>query len=162
MLARKAELYYYPEEIYEDPRKKDLKNDQNKKNNKKNKKNSKLNAGVKILCLFSGLLILGISLFILIRYANITKMRMELTQIERQIVELEKTKLDLVAELEGIKSSQDIIDQAIHKLGMNYPKEDQIAYVSVKPMDPNLDDSLGNKTRETNTEKVFSLISTLF
>lgn len=156
MLATKSELYYYPEEVYEIPKKKDLKNRQTKKNNKK----SRSNAGLKTMLLFSGLIIMGISLFILIRYANITRARMELTQMENQKIELKKTKVDLLAELEGIKSSQNIVDQAVNKLGMNYPEKAQIAYVSV--MDDNLVGNLANEIKDENPGKLFSLISSLF
>lgn len=153
MLVTNAELNYYPEEIY------DIPNESNSKNRKtrKNKKKSKSNALVKTLFLFSGLIIMGISLFILFRYANITRMRMELDQLERQIVELEKTKLDLVAELEGIKSSQYIVDEATNKLGMSYPKEGQIAYVSVNNTDDNLEIE-----GDQDPSRFFSLISSLF
>ena len=154
MLVRKAELNYYPEEIYEIPRQ----NTRKKKNTKKNKKRSRSNAAIKTIVLFSGLIIMGISLFILLRYANISKIRMEVSQLERQKVVLENTKVDLLGELEGIKSSQNIVNEAINKLGMNYPKEGQIVYVSVK--DTNYD--LVEETEDKNINKVFSLISSLF
>ena len=153
MLVTNAELNYYPEEIY------DIPNESNKKSKKtrKNKKKSKSNVAIKTLFLFSGLIIMGISLFILFRYANITRTRMELDKLEKQMIKLEKTKLDLVAELEGIKSSQYIVDEATNKLGMSYPKEGQIVYVSVN----NTDDNLGIEG-DQESKKIFSLISSLF
>src|SRR5690554_12334 len=72
-----------------------------------------------------------LALFILYRYANITKIRLEITELEKQKIELEKEKENLVGELEAIKSSSKIEEDAIIKLGMDYPTEDQVVYVDI-------------------------------
>lgn len=72
------------------------------------------------------------SLLVLSRYAQITNLRGEITDLEHNLEELDKDKLNLEAKLEGIKSSEEISRDAVVKLGMHYPKKDQIAYVSVE------------------------------
>ena len=105
------------------------------------------------------MVILGIALSILFRYANITAVRQEITNLERQKVELEKVKLDLVADLEGIKSSVKIAEDAVTKLGMNYPTEGQIVYVSINDnkVEHVEKNSIGKQIR-----KVFSMVTNLF
>lgn len=121
MLAR--ELSYYPENSYE------VKRQPNKTRRKVHKKGN--DNILKYIALIIPIIILSISLLILSRYANITAIRQEITAMEREKVELEKIKMNLVADLEGIKSSARIEEDAINKLGMNYPTEEQIVYVTV-------------------------------
>ena len=122
MLVAKKELDYYPEEI-------DI---QRKKPKKVHKKKS--NASSKLLAIGFAIIGLILSLFILYGYANITKIRLDVTGLEKQKIELEKEKEDLIAELEGIKSSSKIEEDAIVKLGMDYPTEDQIVYMDVNDL----------------------------
>ena len=103
--------------------------------------------------------ILGISLLILSRYANITTIRQELTELEREKVELEKVRMNLIADLEGIKSSAKIEEDAITKLGMNYPTEDQVVYISVNY------NTIENEEKITlggRFSKILSFVSNLF
>jgi len=46
-------------------------------------------------------------------------------------IQLQKEKEDLMAELEAIKSLTRIEEEALVKLGMDYPTEDQVVYISV-------------------------------
>ncbi|CAK7072242.1 hypothetical protein ACF3M2_17140 [Tissierella carlieri] len=153
MLVAK-ELSYYPTEaleVKEKPRKKTRKIQEKKK-----KKNNSL---AKLTIMSIPMVILGIALSILFRYANITAVRQEITNLERQKVELEKVKLDLVADLEGIKSSVKIAEDAVTKLGMNYPTEGQIVYVSINDnkVEHVEKNSIGKQIR-----KVFSMVTNLF
>ncbi|MBU5313530.1 hypothetical protein KQI38_16020 [Tissierella carlieri] len=153
MLVAK-ELSYYPTEaleVKEKPRKKTRKIQEKKK-----KKNNSL---AKLTIMSIPMVILGIALSILFRYANITAVRQEITNLERQKVELEKVKLDLVADLEGIKSSVKIAEDAVTKLGMNYPTEGQIVYVSINDnkVEHVEKSSIGKQIR-----KVFSMVTNLF
>lgn len=153
MLVAK-ELSYYPTEaleVKEKPRKKTRKIQEKKK-----KKNNSL---AKLTIMSIPMVILGIALSILFRYANITAVRQEITNLERQKVELEKVKLDLVADLEGIKSSVKIAEEAVTKLGMNYPTEGQIVYVSINEnkVEHVEKNSIGKQIR-----KVFSMVTNLF
>lgn len=153
MLVAK-ELSYYPIEaleVKEKPRKKTRRVQEKKK-----KKNNSL---AKLTIMSIPMVILGIALSILFRYANITAVRQEITNLERQKVELEKVKLDLVADLEGIKSSVKIAEEAVTKLGMNYPTEGQIVYVSINEnkVEHVEKNSIGKQIR-----KVFSMVTNLF
>lgn len=128
MLVAKAELNYYPEEIYQEENKIKKKT----RNKKAAKKNNRYIVLIKLTCLFIAIIILSTSLFILYRYANISEVRMEVTELERQKVELEKTKLNLLADIESVKSSTIISEEAMNKLGMSYPKEGQVIYLSLE------------------------------
>lgn len=85
----------------------------------------------KLFFLGVSLIGLALSLFILYRYANITKMKLEITEMQQQKIQLQKEKEDLMAELEAIKSLTRIEEEALVKLGMDYPTEDQVVYISV-------------------------------
>lgn len=141
MLVTKKELdyYYYPDQI-------NTEYESLKRTRKKKKKNIKVSYKLSAI----GLAMIGLilSLFILYRYANITKVRLEITELEKQKVELEKEKEHLTTELESIKSSSKIEEDAMIKLGMDYPTEDQIVYINVKDMDMD---------EEINTKKEFIL-----
>lgn len=68
---------------------------------------------------------------ILFRYVNITQVRQEITALEYQKEELEKNKINLIGDLESLKSSPKIAEQAKEKLGMDYPTKDQVVYVNL-------------------------------
>lgn len=149
MLAR--EFSYYPEETFE------VQEKQRKKVVRKKKNNSVL----KLFLLTIPFIILSISLLILSGYAKITTIRQELTELEREKVELEKTKMNLIADLEGIKSSCKIEEDAITKLGMDYPNEDQIVYITVNvnedPIEQEEKLTLGGRLG-----KILGIVSNLF
>lgn len=119
------ELSYYPAEELEDNKRVRKQRSKSKKIKKRN------NSGVKIIFLFLPLMICSICLLILFRYVDITSVRQDITNLQNEKVELEKTKTNLIGDLEGIKSSKKIAEDAIMKLGMNYPNPDQIVYISV-------------------------------
>ena len=152
LLVAKAELNYYPEHIYQEEYK------ENKKN-KNNKKNNKYKALIKLLCLFIAIIVLSTSLYILFRYATITQIRMEVTELERQKVELEKSKLNLLADLDGVKSSLNISQDAIYKLGMSYPKEGQVIYLS---LDDTIDDTIQSVSISDKLNEMLGMFSGLF
>lgn len=121
MLVAKRELEYtYVEE-------KEAKNTTRTTNKKKNNR-----AAYKLMLMFVAIIGLALSLVVLYRYANITKIRLEITALQSQKIQLEKEKDDLMAELESIKSSTRIEEDAFIKLGMVYPTDEQIVYVEVK------------------------------
>lgn len=150
MLAR-AEAYYpdYPiENIQKQPI---VKTKVNKKNH--------LNAIIKVLFILTAIIFLVTCLFILSRYAQLTNTRIELTGLEKYKVELEKEKLNLIGDLENVKSSLTISDDAVNKLGMIYPEEGQVVYVS-------LNDNIINTTEEfsiaSQIKKMLNLFTFLF
>lgn len=153
MLVAKAELSYYPEEILEvnnKPRK-------NIKRVEKRKKNSNSLAKLMIMCI--PLIILSISLSILVGYANLTSVRRDITKLEVQKAEMEKHKMDLIGELEGLKSSVKIAEDAVIKLGMDYPTEGQIVYVSVNE---NTIHPVEEHAISKQLKKIFSMVTNLF
>lgn len=123
MLAR--ELKYYPEEQIKTKEDRKKRIEQAKKIQKKN------NSLVKLFYLCLPIMITGICIFILFRYVNISQVRQEITSLEYEKTELEKTKINLMGNLESLKSSPKIAEQAKYKLGMDYPTKDQIVYISV-------------------------------
>lgn len=142
MLVAKKELDYYTEQI----------ESEEKKVNKKHNKNKNYIAAYRLMLLGAAIIGLLLSLFILFRYADITKIRLEITELENQKIQLQKEKDNLIAELEAIKSSKKIEEDAMSKLGMSYPTEEQIVYVDV--------DELSIKD-EIEQNKEFSLIGEL-
>lgn len=119
LIARSEENYYYNPEEKRAKRKKVIK--KKKKNNIKNK-----------LKLFtSAIIVLLLCMLVLLRYADITKTRLKITKLENEKIELEKEREDLITELDRVKSSIKIEEDARTKLGMDYPTEDQIVYVSI-------------------------------
>ena len=128
MLVTKREIDY---DYYSTGR--DIDYEKPKATYRKKRKKSKLTYKLFIM----GLAVIGLilSLFILYRYANITRVRQEITELERQKIELEKEKEYLTTELESIKSSSKIEEDAMIKLGMDYPTAEQVVYVNVGDID---------------------------
>jgi len=152
------ELSYYPEkkvEVKENPKHNRRSSTTKKVHGKKKKSSSFAKLSILSLSMFG----LGIALFILFGYANITAVRHEITKLETQKIRLEKEKLDLIAELEGIKSSTKISEDAITKLGMDYPSEGQIVYVTVE------DNIIKDKEKpgiDKQIKKMFNMVANLF
>lgn len=119
------------------------------------KKKNNLNALIKTLFIFTAIIFLVTCLFILTRYAQITNTRLELTQLEKHKVELEKQKLNLMGDLENVKSSLKVSEDAINKLGMTYPAEGQIVYISVN-------ESMVNPVEEFSITSQFKKVLNLF
>lgn len=150
-MSEARQLSYYPvEELEINPRAK-------KPLQKSKKIKKKSNSGIKILFLFFPVIICSVCLLILFRYVNITSVRQEITTLENQVTDLEKSKLNLIGDLEGIKSSKKIAEDAILKLGMDYPTPDQIVYISVN-------ETLAKRKPENNNrfKRMFSIVGSLF
>ncbi|RVU54781.1 FtsB family cell division protein [Anaerosphaera multitolerans] len=95
------------------------------KKKKKAYKNSKKN-------LYITLLIVMIILFgVTFTYAQLANLDKQIIAQQKEIEDLEKTKSSLVGEIKGIKSSSQIQEEAMYKLGMVFPKEEQIVYVDI-------------------------------
>lgn len=157
MLVARSELSYYPTEAYEikeEPRKKIKR--ETKDTRQKQNKNSSV---PKLIYLTMPIVILGISLFILFGYAKITAVRIDITKLENQKNELEKIRLNLIADLEGLKTSTKISEEAILKLGMDYPSEGQIVYVTVSE---NNIEHIEKASIGKHLKKIFSMVTNLF
>lgn len=105
---------------------KKVKNSKNKYTIKKNKRAFK----IKPIYLT---IIIGVSVVIFSAFLSAQLSSLDKTIIaqEAEINELKKTKQSLEGEVKGIKSSQEIQEEAMYKLGMVYPQENQIVYVDV-------------------------------
>lgn len=156
MLVARSELNYYPEP---EPQLEQSK-DSRKRKNRKQRRKKRVNSSVKLVYILIAMIFLGISLFILSRYAEITLMRIEMTKLEKEKIELEKIKTNLIGELEGIKSSSQIAEDARLKLGMGYPTEGQIVYLAVEDNIPNNDLEKGNM--QGLIKKAFNMVGSLF
>ena len=126
------ELSYYPAEELE-VKQSPKKNYEDEKKQKQIRKQKNRRKSMQKLSVMSILMVaLAISMVVLFKYASITSVRQEITKIEREKLDLEKTKMNLIADLEGIKTSSKISEDAMFKLGMIYPEEGQIIYISVE------------------------------
>ena len=66
---------------------------------------------------------------VLIMYSQIAGLDREILRQKAEIEELNKTKTTLVGDIKAVKSSAQIAEEAMYKLGMVYPSEDQIVYI---------------------------------
>ena len=122
MLVAKAEYSYYPEP------KEEVKPKQHIKVRKKKAINKRMYFSIAIISFIT-------CLFILSGYAKITEARLEITKLEKEVVELNKIKANLEGDLESYKSTTRISEEAVNSLGMIYPEEGQIVYVAVEDTD---------------------------
>lgn len=90
------------------------------------------------------LIIFGFASVMLKGYAGISTLQAEVSSLEKTKKQLLSQKADLMAELEGLKASLKIQEEAKYKLGMVYPTVDQIVYLTVDDM----------KKKEKNTDTV--------
>ena len=127
MLVAKKELdYYYPDQI-------DIEEEKVRRVKSKKKRKSKVVTKASVISI--AIIGLILCLYILYGYTRITSMRLGITELEKKRIGLEREREDLIAELEGIKSSSKIEEEAVTKLGMDYPVEDQVVYLDVKDLD---------------------------
>ncbi|CDZ74736.1 Hypothetical protein ING2D1G_0574 [Peptoniphilus sp. ING2-D1G] len=76
-------------------------------------------------------IVMIISLGVTISLAGLSSLDKQINNLNFEISELEKTKMSLLGEMQGIKSSSEIEKEAMYKLGMVYPKEEQIVYIDI-------------------------------
>lgn len=161
MLARKNIDYQDNNRDYRDISKSDIdlyKRQQKRKQNAiRNKRRTE--AFIKAITILLAFVLMGTLLLYLIGYANITRSQIEVSELEEYKVELEKEKNDLEANIEGIKSSTEIKENAQYKLGMIYPSKDQIVYISIAD---EIKEEDTNKVGLNGLERVLSFVSSLF
>ncbi len=152
--------YYSKELVNERP----VRRGQKVRQKKKQKVKSKVDARstYKLLTIGSIFLIMAASILYLLGHADISKTSMEIDKLENYKVELEKSRVDLTADLEGIKSSTKISEDALYKLGMTYPEKDQIIYVSVADEIKTLKETKLAENQTGNLNRIFSFFSSLF
>ena len=86
----------------------------------------------KLNILFTSLIILPICVLLLSRYTKTTELLMETTIINKEIEELNDKKGKLELELEEIKDSGWIEEQAKVRMNMKKAKSDQIIFIDVE------------------------------
>ena len=91
------------------------------------KKNSKMKRPFYLTIIIVLIIFLG-STF---TYARLSVLDKKIIAQQKEIEDLKKTKMSLIAEVKGIKSSNEIQEEAMYSLGMVYPKQDQIVYVDL-------------------------------
>ena len=79
--------------------------------------------------IFTVVIVTIVFVAILILYSQIAGLDREILKQKAEIDELNKTKITLVGEIKAVKSSEQIAEEAMYKLGMVYPSEDQIVYI---------------------------------
>ena len=95
------------------------------------RKNQKAKTTSKIVAITMAVLGLVLCLYVLYGYANITKIKSEIALLEKNKIELEKDKEDLIVQLDTIKSSKKIEEDARFQLGMDHAEEGQIVHLSI-------------------------------
>lgn len=128
MLVNKEDLNYYQEEI---------ETIMEKEKQRRAKKKKKANSSSKIFAIIFATLGLALCIYVLNGYSKITKLKLEIIELENQRYELERDREDLVAELEAVKNSVKIEESAKINLGMDYPKDEQLVYLSIGEFDEN-------------------------
>ncbi len=147
MLVARAEYNYYPGYTVEENQKKVV------------KKKKRVRAVNKSMYIAIALIIFATSLFILYRYAKITEANLEITRLEKEVEELQKIKLNLEGELESLKSTTTISEVAKNNLGMIFPEDGQVVYISVND---NAEVEFAGKSFSEKLKKLFSNFSSLF
>ncbi len=140
MLVAKKEMYSYVEE-------------RQNVTTKEVKQSKKSNSKLKIKAFGFALLTLVVCLGVLFGYAKITQIKMELAKLDKEITQLKKHRLDILLDLEKIKESGWIEKEAETRLGMMYPTDEQVLYISVNEHDMN------SNIEEVNKEKKLAFIN---
>ncbi len=140
MLVAKKEVYSYGEE-------------RNIVTTKEAKKIKKSKSKLKIKAFGFALLTLIVCLGVLFGYAQITQIKMEVSKLDKEIAQLKKHKIDISLDLERIKESGWIETEAEARLGMMYPTDEQIVYVSV------IDRDTSNNLEEVSKEGKLTFVN---
>lgn len=77
------------------------------------------------------LLVVVVAILSIIMYAHLTNLDRQIASQELEITELKKNKISLEGDMVNIKSSGQIEEEAMYKLGMVHPTEDQIVYIEL-------------------------------
>lgn len=106
--------------------------DKNKRR-KKQKIKSRNTVNLKLSALMYSIMVACVCILLLSRYAHITEIRKKTAEANASVIELEERKHRLNLELEDIKKSGWIEEQASLRMNMRKAKGDQIVYLDVNP-----------------------------
>ena len=104
------------------------------KKSNRNKKPMSKKMKVKVNILLNSLTVVLICILLLSRYAKTTALQMKITEKNKQIEELSDKKIQMNLELEQIKESGLIEEEAKIRLNMRKAKNDQIIYLDVEQL----------------------------
>ncbi|SMP46612.1 septum formation initiator family protein [Anoxynatronum buryatiense] len=83
-----------------------------------------------LLCIVA---FLGLNLFLINRFAEITATKHQVTQLEKSLEQLQNQREQLMVEIEQSSKLEWIEQEAVNRLGMRYPDKSQLIYISVDP-----------------------------
>ncbi len=83
--------------------------------------------------LFCVLAFLVLNLFLLSRFAEITSMKHQVSQMEKRFEQLQNQREQLLVEIERSSKLEWVEQEATTRLGMRYPDKSQVIYISVDP-----------------------------
>ena len=89
----------------------------------------------RIKALLAIILVFGLSLFILFRYTQINEYNHNLVKIKKELSQLHKVNSQLRVELDTKIDLNKIEQEAVQKLGMQYPDKNQTIYMEVQKKD---------------------------
>jgi cell division protein FtsL len=76
---------------------------------------------------------MALNLFLLGRFAEITSMKHQVSQMEKSFEQLQNQREQLMIEIEKSSKLEWIEHEALTRLGMKYPDKNQMIYISVDP-----------------------------
>jgi len=115
---------------------------------KKPKKNYRFE---KIIITITLATVLAFSILLLTRFMAITEAKHRVNSLQNQIVRLEVEKEKLRVEVEKVSRSGWIESEAISRLDMVYPSQDQMIYININPTKVEMLASEMKKTKDNNS-----------
>lgn len=79
--------------------------------------------------MFTMIIVAFVLISVIAMYSQVASLDRQILAQQTKIDELTKVKNSLAGEVKGIRSSAEVADEAMYRLGMVYPKENQIVYV---------------------------------
>ncbi|MGI5949056.1 FtsB family cell division protein [Peptoniphilus sp.] len=79
--------------------------------------------------MFTMIIVAVVLISVIAMYSQVASLDRQILAQQTKIDELTKVKNSLAGEVKGIRSSAQVADEAMYRLGMVYPKENQIVYV---------------------------------
>lgn len=139
VLARKESIY-----IHDQVDEKQQSKVSNRKNVKKNYRFEKIIVTITLTT------VLVSSILLLTRFMAITEVKHRVNSLQSQIERLEVEREKLRVEVEKVSRSGWVESEAISRLDMVYPSQDQMIYVNVNPAKVAMVTSEMNKTNDKN------------
>lgn len=125
---------YYPEEVYEAPKRQPVKTKEPVwvKEELKEKAQAVVRSrqGISLLALIGSLAVIVVLVMTLLAHIRLVGISQQSVELESQIAELKTEHTRLTVEYETIFNLKDVEEYAVSVLGMQEPRDDQIYYLS--------------------------------